>query len=267
MAQRIEVIAHRGASSEEPEHSLAAYLRAVEQGADGIECDVRLTRDGVLVCHHDRRINRTSSGRGVVSARTYDELAQHDFKYGHENGHSLQSHPHRSQLLTLRSLLTVMLGASSTLKFSIETKHPNRYRRRLEQALFAMLDEFGLLASGGQGSADSAESRVRLMSFSRTAAEWMATNAPGNPTAFLLDPIRMRWRDGSLPAGVDIAGPSIETLRKHPGYVAKVRAMGAQVHVWTVDEEPDVDLCVDLGVDAIITNRPGFVRERLGAVG
>ena len=60
----IEVVAHRGANDEEPEHSLAAYLKAVEQGADAIECDVRLTADGTLVCVHDRRIDRTSTGRG-----------------------------------------------------------------------------------------------------------------------------------------------------------------------------------------------------------
>lgn len=258
MAPDIEVIAHRGASSEEPEHSLAAYVRAVQQGADGIECDVRLTRDGVLVCHHDRRINRTSSGRGVVSAKTYDELAQHDFKYGHESGHELESHPERSELLTLRTLLERMLEASSTMKFSIETKHPTRYARQVEQALFAMLHEFGLLSD------DKSRARVRLMSFSRLAAQWMATHAPGNPAVYLLDPIRPRWRDGSLPPGVSIAGPSIETLREHPGYVAKVHERGGQVHVWTVDEEDDIDLCVELGVDAIISNRPAAVLSRLG---
>ena len=58
----IEVIAHRGSNEEEPEHSLAAYLRAIDEGVDGVECDVRLTADGTLVLVHDRRINRTSSG-------------------------------------------------------------------------------------------------------------------------------------------------------------------------------------------------------------
>jgi glycerophosphoryl diester phosphodiesterase len=58
------VVAHRGASAHLAEHTLAAYELAIEQGADGVECDVRLSRDGHLVCVHDRTVNRTSSWRG-----------------------------------------------------------------------------------------------------------------------------------------------------------------------------------------------------------
>ena len=74
-----QVIAHRGANDTEPEHSVAAYLRAIEQGANAVECDVRLTMDGTLVCIHDRRINRTSSGRGTVSSQFHSELDRSDF--------------------------------------------------------------------------------------------------------------------------------------------------------------------------------------------
>ena len=56
------VVAHRGASGERPEHTLAAYELALQEGADGVECDVRLTRDGHLVCVHDRKVDRTSNG-------------------------------------------------------------------------------------------------------------------------------------------------------------------------------------------------------------
>jgi glycerophosphoryl diester phosphodiesterase len=60
------VVAHRGSSAEEPEHTLSAYQRAIEVGADALECDVRLTADGHLVCVHDRRVNRTSNGQGRI---------------------------------------------------------------------------------------------------------------------------------------------------------------------------------------------------------
>ena len=63
----IKVVAHRGSSDDAPEHTLSAYKRAIEDGADALECDVRLTKDGHLVCVHDRRIDRTSNGRGIVS--------------------------------------------------------------------------------------------------------------------------------------------------------------------------------------------------------
>ncbi len=75
----LEVVAHRGSTAEAPEHTLAAYRHATEIGADGVEVDVRMTRDGVLVCVHDRRVRHTSNGRGVVSALNLDELEQFHF--------------------------------------------------------------------------------------------------------------------------------------------------------------------------------------------
>src|SRR3954451_24442389 len=89
-----QVVAHRGASEDEAEHTLAAYRRAIDDGADGLECDVRLTRDGVLVCVHDRRIDRTSSGRGVVSTLELAELADLDFAKWHRgDGDDLSDDP------------------------------------------------------------------------------------------------------------------------------------------------------------------------------
>ena len=77
------VYAHRGSSAALPEHTLAAYLRALDDGADGVECDVRLTRDGHLVCVHDRRLERTSNGRGRVSTKTLAQLDELDFGSWH----------------------------------------------------------------------------------------------------------------------------------------------------------------------------------------
>src|SRR5437899_6961446 len=73
------VFAHRGSSHALPEHTLPAYLRAIQEGADGLECDVRLTNDGHLVCLHDRRLGRVSNGRGPVSEHTLAELDALDF--------------------------------------------------------------------------------------------------------------------------------------------------------------------------------------------
>jgi glycerophosphoryl diester phosphodiesterase len=73
------VIAHRGASDEEPEHTLRAYRKAFQHGADGVECDVRLTVDHHLVCVHDRRVNRTSNGAGVVSSLELATLEEFDW--------------------------------------------------------------------------------------------------------------------------------------------------------------------------------------------
>src|ERR1700709_323482 len=78
------VIAHRGASYAVAEHTLPAYLAAIETGADGLECDVRLTRDGHLVCVHDRTVNRTSNGTGIVSELDLSGLQALDFGSWHD---------------------------------------------------------------------------------------------------------------------------------------------------------------------------------------
>src|SRR5690625_1327821 len=79
------VVAHRGASIGWPEHTLAAYDLALQEGADGVECDVRLTRDGHLVCVHDRRVDRTSTGAGLVSEMTLAQLRQLDYGAWHDS--------------------------------------------------------------------------------------------------------------------------------------------------------------------------------------
>ena len=80
------VVAHRGASGDRPEHTLAAYELALQEGADGVECDVRLTRDGHLDCVHDRRIDRTATGTRLVSDMTLAQLPAFDFGYCHAGG-------------------------------------------------------------------------------------------------------------------------------------------------------------------------------------
>lgn len=256
------VVAHRGSNKEEPEHSLAAYLLAARQGADAVECDVRLTADGTLVCVHDRGLGRTSDGRGVISELTLAELERQDFSGGSSlwlDYEDPRPDETRSGILTLRTMLATLLDASSTISFSIETKHPTRYGAYVESALVELLEYFGLLRSTKDGS-----SRVRLMSFSSWALRRLHRMAPGTPTVLLMDRLFLWRSNGWLPQEVDIAGISIAALRKYPGYVAVAHAKGHRVHVWTVDEPADVALCVETGVDAIISNDPAMVREILG---
>ena len=83
------------------------------------------------------------------------------------------------------------------------------------------------------------------------------------PRVFLMDRVPLRMRAGDLPFGATIAGPDVAILREHPGYAARVRRLGGELYVWTVDEPEDVELCRELGVAAIITNRPGPVAAAL----
>lgn len=259
----IRVVAHRGSSEDAPEHTLAAYRRAIEEGADALECDVRLTRDGHLVCVHDRRIDRTSNGRGVLSTLELAELSELDWGSWRDTWEDYEDPEipdrDRAEILTLRRLLEAVADAPRPVEVAIETKHPTRYAGLVERRLVELLDQFGW-AHPRLGRT----SPVRVMSFSQLSLRRMRQLAPSLATVYLMDRVPLRYRDGALPPGVRIAGPSIEVLRSHPRYVERVQRHGNQVHVWTVDAPDDVDLCIDLGVDAIITNRPGAVLEALG---
>ncbi|MFV2120685.1 glycerophosphodiester phosphodiesterase [Streptomyces sp. Act-28] len=256
----VQVVAHRGASEEAPEHTLAAYVKAIEDGADALECDVRLTADGHLVCVHDRRVDRTSNGRGAVSALELADLAALDFgswKDGHESPDRVD--PQYTSVLTLERLLELVVDAGRRVELAIETKHPTRWAGQVEQRLVRLLRRFGLA-----DPPTPAESAVRIMSFSPRSLHRVGVAVPTVPTVYLTQFVAPRLREGRLPAGARIAGPSIRIVRNHSAYVERLREAGIPVHVWTVDAPEDVELCVRLGVDAIITNRPRQVLSQLG---
>ncbi|MFG2182881.1 glycerophosphodiester phosphodiesterase [Streptomyces abikoensis] len=272
----LDVVAHRGASEDAPEHTLAAYRKAIEDGADALECDVRLTADGHLVCVHDRRVNRTSNGRGAVSTLELADLAALDFgswkaAAGEPEAPDRDTDPdparvsglaadrESTSVLTLERLLELVADSGRRVELAIETKHPTRWAGQVEERLLALLDRFGL----ARPSPDE-PSPVRVMSFSARSLHRVRAAAPALPTVYLMQFVNPRYRDGRLPRGVGIAGPSIRIVRNNPDYVTRLRRAGNAVHVWTVNEPEDVELCVRLGVDAIITNRPKAVLTQLG---
>ncbi|MEV5678580.1 MULTISPECIES: glycerophosphodiester phosphodiesterase [unclassified Streptomyces] len=261
----IQVIAHRGASDDAPEHTLAAYRKAIEDGADALECDVRLTADGELVCVHDRRVNRTSNGRGAVSALELADLAALDFGSWKDREESPDWDPVPGELtsvLTLERLLELVTetrAAGRPLQLAIETKHPTRWAGQVEERLLQLLKRFGLDAPAAEGT-----SPVRIMSFSARSLHRVQAASPTLPTVYLMQFVSPRLRDGRLPAGARIAGPGMRIVRSHPGYIERLHRAGHRVHVWTVNEPADVELCARLGVEAIITNRPKQVLSQLG---
>ena len=260
------VVAHRGSSGAHAEHTLAAYELAIEEGADALECDVRLTRDGVLVCVHDRTVDRTSDGRGVVSTLELADLAELDFaSWKASQGDRLLEADwdlldrDRTRVLTLERLLRLVLDHDRPVQLHVETKHPTRYGGLVERALVELLARYRL-----DRPLTRSVSRVTVMSFAATSLRRIHALAPSLPTVLLMDRIPVRLRDGTLPARVQIAGPSLAALRRDPGYVERVHAAGHRVHVWTVDQAADISFVLGLGVDAVISNHPRRVLSRLG---
>ena len=258
--RRPKVIAHRGSIESEAEHTLAAYLKAIEEGADGVECDVRLTADGHLVLVHDRRIDRTTNSRGVVSTMTLSQLDDLDASAWKRPWADLDDEvelPERDEtgVLTLERLIEVVRDYDRTIDVAIETKHPTRYAGLVERRVVDLIDRVGWNHAG---------SPARVMSFSGVAVTRVRRLAPRLETVFLIEgAVSWRVARGMLLAG-SIAGPGVEELRERPRLAHRLRDEGHRIHVWVVNTPDDLTCCLDLGVEAVITDTPGRVLSWLG---
>lgn len=258
---RPQVVAHRGSSAENAEHTLGAYIAALDEGAEALECDVRLTADGHLVCVHDRDLRRTAQQRGLVSSMELAELEQLDFASWKHPWNDLDDEApdvdkELDKVLTLRRLLQTAADYARPVELAIETKHPTRYAGLVERRLVDLLDEYGWAGK---------DSPARVMSFSWVALRRVRRLAPDLRLVYLMDS-PLAWASSRPFAEPDwIAGPGIEVVRKHPDLVRRIRRAGTEVHVWTVNDEADLDLCSDLGVAAVITDRPGPTLAHLEA--
>ncbi len=260
-AMRPQVVAHRGASHDIAEHTLGAYLAALDAGAEAFECDVRLTADGHLVCVHDRDLRRTASSRGVVSTMELADLADLDFASWKNPWADLDDEaPDRDEtldsVLTLRKLLETVADYDRRIEIAIETKHPTRYGGLVERRLVEMLRDFGW---------DEPGSPARVMSFSYTALQRVRRLAPAVPVVMLVEKAH-HWPMLRRVVGEDwIVGPGIEELQDHPGLRRRLADGGRDIHVWTVNTPDELDLCLELGVKAVITDRPAYLLELLDA--
>ncbi|GAA3393773.1 glycerophosphodiester phosphodiesterase family protein [Cryptosporangium minutisporangium] len=279
------VVAHRGSSALLAEHTLAAYEKALAEGADGLECDVRLTRDGHLVCVHDRRLERTSNGRGAVSDRSLQDLhsldfggwkvdlpesaddlvaarRDRDYRQPIEDDDKIRDAERR--VLTFERLLQLFVDCGRNVQLYVETKHPTRWGGLVEQRVVASLRRFGLVPD--RPAPDVASSRVVVMSFSPMAVRRLRELAPELPAVMLFDGLPPLYRDGTLPFGATIAGPGLHVLRSRPRFAERIRAAGNQLYVWTVDELADMEFVLGLGANMIATNRPARLLDHLQRV-
>jgi glycerophosphoryl diester phosphodiesterase len=131
---------------------------------------------------------------------------------------------------------------------AVETKHPTRYAGLVETRLAELIEAFGWAGPG---------SRVRVMSFSWVALTRLKKLLPEIEVVMLIDKV-YSWKAVKPMAGNDwIVGPDMRLIRARPKFGAKLRRNGRRVHVWTVNSPGDLDLCAELGVEAVITDKPG----------
>jgi len=226
------IYAHRGASADFPELTLAAYEGAVTQGADGFECDVRLTKDEVPVLWHNATMLERAANPGLIAEMTYKEVSR--------------AYP---QILTLDEFLNFAVKHKKGVL--IETKHPVLSGNRIEEVVVEKL----------RATKGIEKIAVSVMSFSWLAVEKMKRLDRSIPTTFLMHK-KTPWFQAKLSSAKTI-GPGINELRAEPIRAQRIKELGRSLNVWTVDDDADIKLCEQVGVDILITNKPAHAREVL----
>ena len=225
-ASRPLVFAHRGGSALAPENTIAAFDNGLALGADGLELDVHLSRDGVVVVHHDRTLNRTTTLAGPVAARSADELAR----------------------VNVPALADV-LARYPDVRIIVEMKEN---RAELAAATIEVIRRAGAVERVCLGSFGR-----RVLRAARAIEPSIATSAAREEVRWWLYRSRCRWPVARVGySGFQVPEVSGATRVVSRRFVDYAHRAGLGVQVWTVDEEADARRLLGWGVDALITDRP-----------
>ncbi len=228
----MQIYAHRGASADFPEMTEVAFRGAVSQGADGFECDLRLSRDEVPLLWHNASMLERAGHNGLIAEMKYSDIKR--------------AYP---QVLTLDEFFDIAIETSKGVL--IETKHPVISGNRIEEILAMKIKERKVLK----------KIDLSVMSFSWGAIEKMHRLDGSIPTTFLMS-AKTLWIQTRFTSAERVA-PGINEIRDNPDLIAKIKKLGKSTAVWTVDSGSDIELCQDLGVDIAITNTPARARTFL----
>lgn len=237
--------AHRGASYEAPANTLAAFMLAAELGADGIEFDVQLSKDGQVVVIHDFTLDATTDGHGPVGDKTLDELQALDAGSWFDAAFAQQRIP---------TLQEVADAVGHRLLLNIELKTQSLRDDGLAAAVVKAVEENNL------------QDRVVISSFNPLAvwrAKHLNVDLPAGLTYTPDSPFFLRrpWLRYVVP--LDALHP-FHTL-VDGAYLRWARQRGFRVHTWTVDDTGEMQRLVQAGVDLLITNRPDLLWQVLQA--
>ncbi len=234
---KIQVWAHRGASAYAPENTMEAYILAHQYGADGIELDVHLSKDGELVVIHDEKINRTSEGKGYVRNYTLKQLKK--FNYN-----KTRPTHFRADIPSLAEVLEY-LQDKPEMSLNIELKTNVFSYEGIEQKTIDLVHRFGM------------EKRVIYSSFNHYSIRRVQQIDPQAQVGLLYEDGFIDVPQYAAKLGADALHPKYINLR-YPGYLEDCRRLGLDINVWTINDEQMMrDMCA-AGVHAIITNDPAL---------
>ena len=233
------VWAHRGASGYAPENTLPAFQKAADLGADGVELDVQLTKDGEIVVCHDEQIDRTASAKGWIKDYTLEELKKMDFCGG-------QMAYEGVQIPTMQEAFDLLKPTGLTI--NIELKTGEIFYPGLERRIVELTRENGWM------------DRVIFSSFNHYSIMEIQKLAPEAKTGFLYADGTLDMPEYGRDHHVNALHPALYNLQ-YPDYMKKCREFGLDVNVWTVNRDEWLKMCCDFGVHAIITNYPDKARK------
>jgi glycerophosphoryl diester phosphodiesterase len=223
----VKIYAHRGSSKQHPELTKVAYKAAIDEGADGFECDVRVTKDKQLVLWHDSDMQRIAGNSARIADSNFAEIKR--------------LYPH---VMTLEELL--VLARDNKKELAIETKHPVPTGSLIENKVLQLIQQ------------EKQNADIFVMSFSWLALENVRKINPHQQTVALLhDRFSFTMRRFTSAQAI---GPGISAFRNKPHLNQDPR----KLFVWTVDNANDMRFCADNGVDVLITNTPSYARSVLG---
>jgi glycerophosphoryl diester phosphodiesterase len=234
----VEIIAHRGASFDAPENTLAAFRLAWQQCADAVECDVRLTRDGHLVVIHDANTRRIAGADRPVAAQTLDDLRRLDVGSGER----------------IPTLAEVLATVPDGKRVYVEVKAGPEAVPELDR----------VLAAGGLHPRQTV-----VISFSAEVVAAAKAARPDVPAYWVVE-LTGRTTAAELigtarAVGADGLDLSADPAVLDAAFASAVRAAGLKLCVWTVNDADLARAMIDVGVGAITTDRPGWLRDRLTA--
>jgi glycerophosphoryl diester phosphodiesterase len=242
------VFAHRGGSALAPENTLAAFENGLALGADGLELDVHLSRDGVVVVHHDRTLDRTTNLRGPIAHYRTQDLSRADAGCRFRAGRTF---PFRGGGLGVPTLVDV-LDRYRDVPIIVELKVNTAAMAEAAVAVVRAADALDRVCFGSFG--------LGVLRAVRSLEPAVATSAARGEVRWALYRSRCRW-PVARPAydGYQVPEWAGRTHVVSPRFVADAHRAGLGVQVWTVDTEVDARRLLDWGVDALITDRPDIV--------
>ena len=258
------IIAHRGSSVVAPENTLASFKQAIKDGADGLEFDVRLSRDGEPVVIHDSTLHRTANRPGIVSELTAAELGQIDVGSWFNEKHPQHARPGYPQetLPSLAQVFELTRGANQILY--VEMKCETDQARPLAAAVTQLIDEYSIAE------------QVVVESFDLSAIAEVKRLEPAIRTAALFEPQLGRpitWVRRSKTVTMTKQVEADELALHHSlvtkRLVSMARDAGLLLVTWTVDDPSWIEHAVKLDIKALITNNPSILlaeRARSAAV-